>query len=95
MLGLGIIVAAAISYDRQRLRRAGRLDAGGSAGRGVSPVVGAVIDAEIVGVGIADVDPGPLANPAGEAIDPDAVDEAHRSVREQRDRLPVAGKNLP
>jgi hypothetical protein len=52
-----------------------------------------VTDAVIVG--IAEVDPEPLASPAVEAIDPDAADEAHRSVQEQRAKLPIQGKNLP
>ncbi|MGH7338264.1 MAG: hypothetical protein ACREI7_11835, partial [Myxococcota bacterium] len=38
--------------------------------------------------GIADVDPEPLMGIV-EAIDPDAVTGAHRSVREQRERLPL------
>jgi hypothetical protein len=100
MLGIGLIVAAAISYDRHQLRRAGRLDAGssgdpnaeGSAARGAGRGSEVVTDAAIVG--ISDVDPEPLAG-MGEGIDPDAVDEAHRSVQEQRDRLPVSGKNVP
>jgi hypothetical protein len=94
MLGLGLIVAAAISYDRERLRRAGRLDAGSSGGRDMAPDADDMV-VEAVIVGIAEVDPEPLANMAGEGIDPDAVDEAHRSVQEQRDQLPVSGKNLP
>jgi hypothetical protein len=92
MLGLGLIVAAAITYDRQRLRRAGRLDVESSGGRDAGRTVGVVTEAVIVG--ISEVDPEPLAG-MGEGIDPDAVDEAHRSVREQRDRLPVTGKNIP
>jgi hypothetical protein len=93
MLGIGLIVAAAITYDRQRLRRAGRLDARGSGRQGAGRDAEVVTDAAIVG--ISEVDPEPLANVAGEGIDPDAVDEAHRSVQEQRDRLPVSGKNVP
>jgi len=94
MLGIGLIVAAAISYDRQRLRRAGRLDAGWpSAGQGMGRSVEVVTEAVIVG--LADVDPEPLANVAGEGIDVDAVEEAHRSVPEQRARLPISGKNIP
>jgi hypothetical protein len=37
--------------------------------------------------GISDVDPEPLMD-MGEAVDPDAVTDAHDSVRAQRDRLP-------
>ncbi len=98
MLGIGAIVAAAIYYDRRQLRLAGRLDADGGLGAeaGAAGVrAEAVTDAVIIGVGIAEVDPVPLANVAGEGIDPDAVDEAHRSVPEQRERLPVSGKTVP
>jgi hypothetical protein len=91
MLGLGLIVAAAITYDRQRLRRAGRLDVGPLGARDADRDLEVVTEAVIVG--IAEVDPEPLAG-MGEGIDPDAVDEAHRSVREQRERLPVTGKNI-
>lgn len=40
--------------------------------------------------GIADVDPVPLAQTAGEGIDPDDNDKAHASVKEQRERLPTS-----
>lgn len=93
MLGLGLLVAAVITYDRRLLRRAGRLDAGSSGARGAEGDVEIVTEAVIVG--ISEVDPEPLANVAGEGIDPDAVSEAHRSVQEQRERLPVSGKNIP
>ena len=43
-----------------------------------------------VDVGIADVDPQPLTQIAGEGIDPDANEKAHRSVKEQRERLPTS-----
>lgn len=101
LLGIVMIVAVAINYDRQRLRRAGRLDAGGPGTRGAGGQDDDEVEVEIeivtdaVIVGIADVDPEPLASPAVEAIDPDAAGEAHRSVQEQRDRLPIRGKNLP
>jgi hypothetical protein len=111
MLGLGLLVAAAITYDRSRLRRAGRLDAGFTgafpdpgfpgadlAGVGSSGDDLGVADIEIITesviVGLADVDPEPLAG-MGEGIDPDAVEEAHRSVKEQREGLPISGKNVP
>jgi hypothetical protein len=93
MLGIGLLVAAAITYDRQRLRRAGRLDAWLSGAPSTGPDVEVVTEAVIVG--ISEVDPEPLANVVGEGIDPDAVDEAHRSVQEQRERLPISGKNVP
>ena len=112
MMGLGLLVAAAISYDRRRLRRLGRLDAGftgafsdaGYAGAEFSGIgVGAGADlaepeieiiTDAVIVGIAEVDPVPLSG-MGEGIDRSAVEEAHRSVQEQRDKLPISGKNIP
>lgn len=48
----------------------------------------------VVPPGLSEVDPQPLIG-MGEAVDPDAVQAAHRDVRAQRDRLPVPGKNLP
>jgi hypothetical protein len=44
--------------------------------------------------GIADVDPQPLAQTAGEGIDADAVDAAHAVVIDQRDKLPRRGENV-
>lgn len=38
--------------------------------------------------GISDVDPGPLVSPL-EGIDRDAVAEAHRSIPDQRAKLPI------
>ncbi len=99
MLGIGLIVAAAIAYDRKRLRSAGRLDprfpdvSGADLDAGDAGDVGVVTEAVIIG--ISEVDPEGLTNVSAEGIDPDAVDEAHRSVREQRERLPVTGKNIP
>lgn len=98
MLGLGLLVAAAITYDRSRLRRAGRLDPGFSGAfsdagfPGADPEIEIITDAVIVG--LADVDPEPLSG-MGEGIDRGAVDEAHRSVQEQREKLPLSGKNVP
>jgi hypothetical protein len=63
MLGLGLIVAAAITYDRQRLRRAGRLDVLSSGARGANRNAGVVTEAVIVG--IAEVDPASGARGAG------------------------------
>jgi hypothetical protein len=45
--------------------------------------------------GISEVDPQPLTQVAAEAIDPDATRTAHEAIVEQRDRLPVPGKNIP
>lgn len=42
--------------------------------------------------GIADVDPEPLAQTAGEGIVPDAVEAAHTEIEELRARLPRPGK---
>ncbi|HSJ99946.1 MAG TPA: hypothetical protein VK932_01850 [Kofleriaceae bacterium] len=66
MLGLGLIVAAAITYDRQRLRRAGRLDAESSGARDAGRSVGVVTEAVIVE--ISEVDPEPLAG-MGEGLE--------------------------
>ncbi len=44
--------------------------------------------------GIADVDPGPLAQTAGEGIDVDAVQAAHDGVVEQREKLARRGDNV-
>jgi len=40
--------------------------------------------------GIADVDPQPMTQIAGEGIDPDDNEKARTSVKEQRDRLPTS-----
>lgn len=45
--------------------------------------------------GISDVDPEALANPAAEGIDIEATAHAHRAVRDQRDKLPIRGDNVP
>jgi hypothetical protein len=45
--------------------------------------------------GISHVDPEPLAQVSAEAVDRDATPAAHEDVIEQRERLPVPGKNLP
>jgi len=45
--------------------------------------------------GIANVDPGPLTNPAAEGVDPDETERAHREVRDLRERLPIRGENIP
>lgn len=44
--------------------------------------------------GISDVDPAPLLQ-MGEAVDPDAIQAAHETIIEQRERLPVEGETLP
>ncbi|MDB4956770.1 MAG: hypothetical protein JWO36_4339 [Myxococcales bacterium] len=60
---------------------------------GVSP--GGEIADSVTHAGIADVDPQPLAQVAGEGIDPDAVEAAHHELPDLRERLPQPGKNLP
>jgi hypothetical protein len=37
--------------------------------------------------GIAEVDPVPLSQTSGEGIDPDANEEAHKDIAEQREKL--------
>jgi hypothetical protein len=48
-----------------------------------------------VAAGIANVDPQPLTQIAGEGIDVEATEAAHRDVVEQRERLPRHGENIP
>ena len=57
------------------------------------PVRGAAIDPDTL-VGISDVDPTGISQMV-EAVDPDAIGAAHNAIEDQRDRMPVAGKNLP
>lgn len=63
-----------------------RVDAGMSALSGAP---------DLDGTGIADVDPVPLTQVAGEGIDLDRDVQAHTEIAEQRERLPQPGKNLP
>lgn len=44
--------------------------------------------------GLSQVDPEPLSQMT-EALDPDATRAAHQNIPEQRERLPVRGKNVP
>lgn len=98
LLALAGLVWTAILIDRRRQRRLGGRpgDAWGSDAKdrfGV-PLDAVVVEAELV-TGIADVDPEPLTQVAGEGIDPSATRTAHRAVTEQRGRMPVRGKNIP
>lgn len=52
----------------------------------------ALADADIV-IGLADVDPVPLS-PMLEAIDPDATERAHTTGQDQRERLPIRGRDF-
>jgi hypothetical protein len=45
-------------------------------------------------MGISDVDPQPVTQISGEGIDPDATRVAHEDLPDQRERLPIPGKNL-
>ena len=86
---LGGVAAAAITIDRKLVRRREL------AGAGTVPSSNAgIVDAEILSAGIADVDPQGLVQ-MGEAVDPDAIEEAHESVGEQRARMPVRGRDVP
>lgn len=93
------VAAAAILVDRKMVRRRAQMGAGatprgvGAAGNPAEPAVG-VVDAEILVVGISDVDPSGLVG-MGEAIDPDANAEAHEAIDEQRARIPVRGRDVP
>jgi hypothetical protein len=62
-------------------------DLGAAADRGASTAP--------VPAGISEVDPQPLTQVAAEAIDPEATQAAHEVIVDQRERLPVPGKNLP
>jgi hypothetical protein len=86
LLALSGIIYAAILVDRRRRR--------GSVNDSIAmaPDV-AVMDAEVI-IGIAEVDPEPLSQMV-EAMDPEATENAHRDVQEQRDRMPTSGKNVP
>jgi len=44
--------------------------------------------------GLSEVDPEPISQMV-EAMDPEATEDAHREVRDQRERLPVRGRNIP
>lgn len=101
LLGLAGIIAAAVAIDRKRRLRAGAgvevpAAAGGEAGAfATSDVAGAdavIVEAELVG--ISEVDPAGLTQ-MGEAIDPERTEAAHAEIPEQRERLPVRGKNVP
>lgn len=45
--------------------------------------------------GLSQVDPEPLAQVSAEAVDRDATRAAHQDIPEQRERLPVPGRNVP
>jgi hypothetical protein len=105
-LGLvGGAAAAAVAIDRMRrlpapAGSAGRMGRMGMApgrngmaseGTGMAPDV-VIVEAEIIG--LADVDPQALTQ-MGEAIDPELTKAAHEEIPEQRDKLPVRGKNVP
>lgn len=86
LLALSGIVYAAILVDRKRRRLSG------ADTMSMSPDV-AVMDADVI-IGITEVDPEPLSSML-EALDPEATEGAHRDVQDQRDRMPVGGKNVP
>jgi hypothetical protein len=48
------------------------------------------VDAVARNSGIADVDPTPMTQIAGEGIDPEDNEKARTSVKDQRDRLPTS-----
>jgi len=89
LVALTGIVWAAVLADR-KLRP--RLRAVANDTLGVSPL-GEIFDADLI-TGIADVDPQPLTQIAGDGIDLDATEAAHHDIPAQRDRLPIAGKTI-
>ena len=83
MLGVAALVGTGILVERARQRR--QLGAPALGGLGAAPVM----DADIVQhMGIAEVDPEPLTQIAGEGIDLDANEAAHQ-------RTPAPRKNVP
>ena len=90
---LGGVAATAILVDRKLVRRRAMVSGGATPPSVGGPVAG-VVDAEILVVGISDVDPSGLVG-MGEAIDPEANAEAHEAVDEQRARMPVRGRDVP
>ena len=86
------VAAAAIAVDRKLVRR--RELATPRAGGTLAGAHAGIVDAEILVVGISDVDPQGLTQ-MGEAVDPEATEAAHESVGEQRARMPVRGRNIP
>lgn len=79
----------------QRIRTRAELH-GGIGSSYADPSVMIIEEVEVVpvDVGIADVDPEGLTQ-FGEGIDPEATQAAHSDVRDQRERMPYPGKNIP
>jgi hypothetical protein len=93
LTGAGIGVALMLA-SRRRDRSPSHLGRDTApADLGITPDGGA--DAISIPPGISQVDPQPLTQISAEAIDPDATEAAHDTIVEQRERLPVPGKNLP
>jgi hypothetical protein len=90
LLGAAALVGAGILVERARHRRLMSAAPGGlGAGTGDRLRSAPVMDADLVEhMGIAEVDPEPLAQVAGEGIDPDANQAARR-------RTPLPRKNVP
>lgn len=90
LLGVAALVGTGILVERARNSRLLSTAPGGlGAAAGDRLSAAPVMDAEIVQhMGIAAVDPEPLAQVAGEGIDPDANQAAHR-------RTPLPRKNVP
>ena len=88
LLVFGSVIGAAVMIGRRRAPRnasAPREPEDTGAGAGDLPLP----------VGISEVDPQPLTQISAEGVDPDATQAAHDEPREQRERLPVHGQNLP
>ena len=86
-----LTMGAAVAIRWLLRRRHARLDLDGPLGaEAVEPGVNVVPDVAVLATesGIADVDPEPLAQVAGEGIDADRVEEAHRELPELHERLP-------
>jgi hypothetical protein len=76
---------------RKEARDEARKASPGAGGLGAMTDRGADV---AIAQGISQVDPEPLTQ-MGEAVDPDAIRAAHREIPEQRERLPIPGKNVP
>ena len=97
LLAVAGIVWAAILVDRRLRKTPGATGPGADVEPDASTARSAdtaAIDADII-IGIAEIDPEPLTQVSGEGIDLDATETAHRAPRDQRERMPVRGKNIP
>lgn len=85
----GIIAAALVLKRLVRVRRrAGASQASNEVGLGAHDVLGEDMRAVATASGLANVDPVPLSQVAGEGIDLDGDVAAHQEIADLRERLP-------